>query len=67
MSTEQTEECRDKGHLVVKDTFHQLTGRARAVPGDCWCVRCCTAVPFWWNSGKPEPVKESCSVVLNTR
>jgi len=40
-------------HLVVLDTFPQLTGNPRTVPGDCYCTRCQQPVAFWFNSGEP--------------
>lgn len=33
-------------HLLVKDTRWMITGEARTVPGDCFCVRCCQPVPY---------------------
>ena len=45
-------------HLVVLDTFRQLTLQPRTMPGDCWCTRCQQEVPFWFNNGEPVPALE---------
>ncbi|HKQ24117.1 MAG TPA: hypothetical protein VJT81_06710 [Burkholderiales bacterium] len=45
-------------HLVVLDTFEQLTRKPRTVPGDCYCARCQQPVQFWFNDGQPTPVAE---------
>lgn len=44
-------------HLCVKDTFWMLTGKERAMPGDCYCVRCQQQVPYVLGTdGKAHPV-----------
>lgn len=33
-------------HLVIKDQWHLLTGVARTMRGDAYCVRCGSPVPY---------------------
>lgn len=48
-------ECNGDHKRVVVDSFAQLTGVGRYVPGDCYCLDCKEPLPFWWNGGKPIP------------
>jgi hypothetical protein len=57
-------------HHVVRDTFAEVNARpedgkyVRIVPGDCWCIKCQQAVPFWFNDGKPIEVVEVKPVAI---
>lgn len=54
-SKDQPATCEE--HLVVKDTFHMVTGKDRIMPGDCYCVRCSKPVPYVLRNGQGWPVQ----------
>lgn len=53
--------CENGEHkAVVQDRFSlEIKSVVRYVPGDCYCRDCKSAIPAWWNNGRPKAIEEN--------
>ena len=59
LNLEELPECTDTEHQAVTiDRFARDFPGSRKMPGNCYCIKCSTAVPFYWNDGRPKPVPD---------